>query len=144
MYLLHRNYVVKHLNDCRCGKTKRWSLQKTGRWIWKKIKTSHLKIQNIIRFAINILKVSTTYHLLFCPLYKDFVLHVPILPTSLFSYINEGSRSITHSDLSVCIFCKFIKPISKVHNFIRYPLRSKLKLYWVLLHISPTMIWFTK
>ena len=132
MYLLHRNYVVKHLNEDTVV-LPQWENEKmkfTEDWSMnmKKMKTSHLKIQNIIRVAINISKVSTTYQLLFC-LYKDFVLHVPILPTSLFSYINEGSRSTTHSDLSVCIFCKCIKPISKLHNFIRYSLRSKLKLY---------------
>ena len=130
MYLLHRNYVVKHLNEDTVvlpqWENEKMKFTEDQSMNMKKMKTSHLKIQNIIRFAINILKVSTTYHLLFCPLYKDFVLHVPILPTSLFSYINEGSRSTTHSDLSVFIF---MHPVSKLQNFIRYLLRSKLKLY---------------
>ena len=78
MYLLHRNYVVKHLNEDTVV-LPQWENEKmkfTEDWSMnmKKMKTSHLKIQNIIRVAINISKVSTTYHLLFC-LYNDFVLH---------------------------------------------------------------------
>ena len=108
MYLLHRNYVVKHLNEDTVV-LPQWENEKikfTEDWSMnmKKMKTSHLKIQNIIRVAINISKVSTTYQLLFC-LYKDFVLHVPILPTSRSSHIS--TRTVDLQLILICLFVYF-------------------------------------